>query len=108
MDCGVGNFGGSGGLDVSGGSGCLGLVSGEWKREEGEGGARCMCAGLGNGFQEIGGLEVLVAGREGVGNLQKKEKGILALSHALSISEKVEKENERELVLTRANTRVEV
>ena len=44
---------------------------------------------------------MLVAGREGVGNLQKKEKGIWVLSGSLNSrsEKKVEKEKEKEMVL---------
>ena len=42
MGYGVGNSEGNGGLGVSGGCGCLGLVSGERKHEQGEGGSGCL------------------------------------------------------------------
>ena len=51
VGCVVGNFGGSGSLDVSGGCGCLGVVSGEWKHKVGGGDAGCFGVELGSGFQ---------------------------------------------------------
>ena len=66
--------------------GCMGLVSGEWKHEEGGGDAGCFGVDLRNGMQEIGSWKGAgSAGCRSGGDSEfwKKEKGILALSGSL-------------------------